>query len=211
MCLPAWVYMYYMCSGTEWVQKRTWESLGTGVINGCELLCGCWDPKSGSLQEQEVHVSLLTVAPSPQALSPFLKLWQGFGSEGIWPPLISSCAGENYLNGITYCSDVFKKQCPASREDDMLISKQGIAVTLWSHWISTTWPSLDKEQLKVKGFVLLLSEVPTCVSVTTCVPGACGGQKRASDPLELELEMVMRQDVGAGNWTRVIWTNTVCS
>lgn len=33
----------------------------------------------------------------------------------------------------------------------------------------------------------------------TCVPGACGGQKRAWDILELELWMVVSQHVGAEN------------
>jgi hypothetical protein len=32
------------------------------------------------------------------------------------------------------------------------------------------------------------------------VPSALGGQKRASDPLELELQMVVSHNVAAGNW-----------
>ena len=36
---------------------------------------------------------------------------------------------------------------------------------------------------------------------TMCVPGACGGQKRVSDPLELELQKVVSHRVGAGNGT----------
>ena len=35
----------------------------------------------------------------------------------------------------------------------------------------------------------------------TCKPGTCGGQKRASDALELELRIVVKYHVGAGNWT----------
>jgi hypothetical protein len=36
---------------------------------------------------------------------------------------------------------------------------------------------------------------------TTCMPCACRGQKRASDPLEVELKTVGRHHVGAGNQT----------
>lgn len=35
--------------------------------------------------------------------------------------------------------------------------------------------------------------------VYLCMPGACGGQKRMSDVLELELHTVMRCHVGSGN------------
>lgn len=34
---------------------------------------------------------------------------------------------------------------------------------------------------------------------TMCMPGASGDQKRALDPLGLELQMVMSHPVGAGN------------
>lgn len=44
-----------------------------------------------------------------------------------------------------------------------------------------------------------------CVRVyTTYVPGAPRGQKRASNPLELELWVVVNHYVGAGNQTWVI-------
>ena len=40
--------------------------------------------------------------------------------------------------------------------------------------------------------LLCVSEcLPACLR-TTCVPGACGVQKRALHPLELELQMVVR-------------------
>ena len=48
----------------------------------------------------------------------------------------------------------------------------------------------------------LLRECFPCVYVCVpyaCMPGACGGQKRASDPLRLEGRMVVRPHVGAGN------------
>lgn len=34
---------------------------------------------------------------------------------------------------------------------------------------------------------------------STCVPDALGGQKRASNPLELKSHMFMNRHVGAGN------------
>jgi hypothetical protein len=39
------------------------------------------------------------------------------------------------------------------------------------------------------------------------MPGAVGGQKRLSDPLELELWMVVKLCVGASNQTQVLWEN----
>jgi hypothetical protein len=44
-----------------------------------------------------------------------------------------------------------------------------------------------------------------------CMPGACGGQKRASDPLELELQMVVNCHVSSGNQIWVLWKNNQCS
>lgn len=44
-----------------------------------------------------------------------------------------------------------------------------------------------------------------------CVWSAFGGQKRASDPLELKLQMVVRHYVGAGNWTLVHCKSSNCS
>jgi hypothetical protein len=38
------------------------RSPGTGVIDSCELLYGCWDLNSGPLEEQTVTV-LLTTKP----------------------------------------------------------------------------------------------------------------------------------------------------
>ena len=56
-------YMYgcfacmYVC--TVWVQRSEEEvgSSGTGVTDGCELPCGCWEPNSGPLEEQAVPLS----------------------------------------------------------------------------------------------------------------------------------------------------------
>lgn len=41
----------------------------------------------------------------------------------------------------------------------------------------------------------------SCECFATCMPGAYGGEKRASDPLGLELERVISCHVGAGNRT----------
>jgi hypothetical protein len=40
---------------------------------------------------------------------------------------------------------------------------------------------------------------------TTCVPGTQRGQKKASDPLELESEMDMSHHVNARSQIRVLW------
>lgn len=45
--------------------------------------------------------------------------------------------------------------------------------------------------------------LPVCLS--TIVPGALGGQKRAPDCLELELQMVVSCPVGARNQTQFLW------
>lgn len=39
------------------------QSGGTGVTDGCELPCGCWESNPGPLEKQPV---LLTAAPSLQ-------------------------------------------------------------------------------------------------------------------------------------------------
>lgn len=38
-----------------------------------------------------------------------------------------------------------------------------------------------------------------CPVYTTCMSGACGNQKRASDPLEIKLQMLLSQHVCAEN------------
>ena len=44
---------------------------------------------------------------------------------------------------------------------------------------------------------------------TVCVPGNHRSEKRASDPLKLELQMVVRCHAGAGNW--VLWESSQSS
>ena len=43
------------------------------------------------------------------------------------------------------------------------------------------------------------------------LPATCGGQKKALDPLELQLQMVVSLHVGSGNLTQVLWKNSQCS
>jgi hypothetical protein len=43
------------------------------------------------------------------------------------------------------------------------------------------------------------------------VPGICGGQKRASEPLGLELLMVISHHVGAWNPIQVLWKSSQCA
>lgn len=47
-----------------------------------------------------------------------------------------------------------------------------------------------------------MSVLSTCMYVHTCVPSAISGQRRALDPLGLELKMVMSCHVGVETQTR---------
>ena len=50
--------------------------------------------------------------------------------------------------------------------------------------------------------------------MNVCAPPMCmvlsGGQKRESDPLGLELQMVGSHHVGVGNQTWVLWKSNPC-
>lgn len=51
-----------------------------------------------------------------------------------------------------------------------------------------------------------------CVCLhTACVSRICGAQKRAADPLELELQVVVSCHEDAKNQTQVLWKNIQCS
>lgn len=56
---------------------------------------------------------------------------------------------------------------------------------------------------------LLFPDYGCVVCMYTCVPSACGNQKRASDPLKLALQMVVSYHIGAGNQTRQSVLSTV--
>jgi hypothetical protein len=43
------------------------------------------------------------------------------------------------------------------------------------------------------------------------MPGACRSQKRALDPLEMELQAVINRHVGAETKTWVLWQSNQCS
>lgn len=45
---------------------------------------------------------------------------------------------------------------------------------------------------------------------TTCMHGASWGQRTVSDPLELELQLVVSHHVDVENWTYVFWKNSQC-
>lgn len=46
---------------------------------------------------------------------------------------------------------------------------------------------------------------------TMCVPGACGGQRKVLDPPELELQVVVSHDIGAGDSTQILHKINKCS
>lgn len=49
-----------------------------------------------------------------------------------------------------------------------------------------------------------MSVLSTCMDVHTCVPSAISGQRRALDPLGLELKVVMSCHVGVETQTQVL-------
>jgi hypothetical protein len=49
-----------------------------------------------------------------------------------------------------------------------------------------------------------------CLS-TSYLSSASGGQKRIPDSIELESQPVVSCNVGAGNWTQVLWKSSQCS
>lgn len=64
------------------------------------------------------------------------------------------------------------------------------------------------------NFILNLCMWVICLYVclyTVCMLSACGGQKRTSDPLEPELQMVVTHHVGAGNQTWDLWKSSQSS
>jgi hypothetical protein len=64
MCMsvvPTCMQVHHICAWHPW-RPEDIRSPGTGVTDGCELLCGCWELKLGPLEEQAV---LLTGELSP--------------------------------------------------------------------------------------------------------------------------------------------------
>lgn len=59
-------------------------------------------------------------------------------------------------------------------------------------------------------FKMCMSILPACILFAVCVPGTHGRQKRASDTLEPELEMIVINRVGARNGTQVLQKNSQC-
>ena len=53
-----------------------------------------------------------------------------------------------------------------------------------------------------------MSVLPECVSVSICIPSACGGQKKALDPLELELQMVVSCHADSGDEMWILFKNS---
>lgn len=71
---------------------------------------------------------------------------------------------------------------------------------------ASPFPVLRNVHLLVDPFVLGKSALPTCMC-TACMPGAHRAEKRALNPLALELQLVVRYHVGAGNETLVVCKN----
>lgn len=49
--LPACMHVYHLCGGDQKGPEKDTATSETGVLGGCELPCGCWEPDLGLLQE----------------------------------------------------------------------------------------------------------------------------------------------------------------
>lgn len=51
--------VHHVCMQYPQRPEQDTGSSGTGITNDCEVLCGCWKPKPGPLQEKTIPVSPL--------------------------------------------------------------------------------------------------------------------------------------------------------
>jgi hypothetical protein len=63
--LLAYMHVHHVCTSCLWRPEGGFRSPTTGVMGGCELLCGFWELNTGSLQAQPV---LLSAEPPPYFL-----------------------------------------------------------------------------------------------------------------------------------------------
>jgi hypothetical protein len=59
--------------------------------------------------------------------------------------------------------------------------------------------------------VCVCLSVPVCLCVCECECSACGVQKRALTPPELELQVIVNYHMGAGIQIQVLWQNSKLS
>lgn len=55
--LPTYMTVHHMLAGCLWASAEDVGSLGTGVINDCEPICGFWKLDSGPLKERVLSVA----------------------------------------------------------------------------------------------------------------------------------------------------------
>lgn len=67
-----------------------------------------------------------------------------------------------------------------------------------------------KDRLQSYREIVLKKKMCICM-YTTCMPGVLEGQQRTSDPLGLELQMVVNCHVGTSSQTQVLCKNNKCS
>ena len=88
LCQPKCMCMCTMCMQYLRKPEEGTRSSGTGVTDGCESLCGCWEPNTGLLEKQPTLLTYWAViSPTPQ--NSLLKL--GLASESLPEFLISRC------------------------------------------------------------------------------------------------------------------------
>lgn len=65
-----------------------------------------------------------------------------------------------------------------------------------------------KLYFKILIYNYFTSILPACMSAYHMCAGAQVNQKRVLDPLDLELQMVVRYHVGSGNQTCILWNGS---
>lgn len=71
--LPVYMSIFHMHFGAYWRPEEAIGSPESGVTEGCELPCGCWELNLGCLEEQQV---LFTTVPSLQPPFYFKKCFK---------------------------------------------------------------------------------------------------------------------------------------
>jgi hypothetical protein len=60
--------VFGLCAYIPDVCLKDTESPGTGVIDSCELPCGCWGLNPGPLREQQVFSAIFPILRLPEFL-----------------------------------------------------------------------------------------------------------------------------------------------
>lgn len=164
------VYVSHVCL-VPTALRRGLESPGTGVTEDCEPLRGCWKPQ----------ISGRASSAKPSLKNPVL-FWSGFLSDGLV---------------VTYLYDnPYSVQISVGLSLRLELSCLGLlraGLTGMCH-LSSLFCLFLSFYICLFYFMYMMIYMyftlcvwPACIWSTMCVPGANRGQKRAPDPLELQL------------------------